>query len=181
MCRLIVSEIVTAPCMTSRVEIIGKPNQIWVLILTHTILDFLEKWAAVADICRCLHNFNGVLQVCAAFTNSSVFRLKETWKRVSKTVKLTLQTSSRFHQNIFSPRVQSLSCKLWCRAMDDIVTWETLSTGEISQICVRGVYVLWNPQIFLLKIFNIELENMISDAIPRVYHILVFIFPTWLT
>lgn len=24
---------------------------------------FVEKWAAVADICRCLHNFNGVLQV----------------------------------------------------------------------------------------------------------------------
>ena len=39
----------------------------------------------MADICRCLHNFNGVLQVCAAFTNSSVFRLKETWKRISKT------------------------------------------------------------------------------------------------
>ena len=46
----------------------------------------LEKWTAVADICRCLHNFNGVLQICAAFTNSSVFRLKDTWKRVSKTV-----------------------------------------------------------------------------------------------
>ena len=42
----------------------------------------------MADICRCLHNFNGVLQVCAAFTNSSVFRLKDTWKRISKTVEL---------------------------------------------------------------------------------------------
>ena len=46
----------------------------------------IEKWAAVADISRCLHNFNGVLQVCAAFTNSSVFRLKKTWEKVSKTV-----------------------------------------------------------------------------------------------
>lgn len=46
----------------------------------------IEKWAAVADICRCLHNFNGVLQICAAFTNSSIFRLKKTWEKVSKTV-----------------------------------------------------------------------------------------------
>lgn len=46
----------------------------------------IEKWAAVADICRCLHNFNGVLQICAAFTNSSVFRLKRTWEKVTKTV-----------------------------------------------------------------------------------------------
>ena len=48
---------------------------------------FVEKWAAVADICRCLHNFNGVLQVCAAFTNSSVFRLKKTWERIGKSVR----------------------------------------------------------------------------------------------
>lgn len=46
----------------------------------------IEKWAAVADICRCLHNFNGVLQICAAFTNSSVYRLKKTWEKVCKTV-----------------------------------------------------------------------------------------------
>ena len=53
-----------------------------------------EKWAAVADICRCLHNFNGVLQVCAAFTNSSVFRLKDTWKRISKTVHYPVNSQS---------------------------------------------------------------------------------------
>lgn len=46
----------------------------------------IEKWTAVADICRCLHNFNGVLQVCAAFTNAAVFRLKKTWDKVPKTV-----------------------------------------------------------------------------------------------
>lgn len=46
----------------------------------------IEKWAAVADISRCLHNFNGVLQICSAFTNSSVFRLKKTWEKVSKAV-----------------------------------------------------------------------------------------------
>ena len=50
----------------------------------------IEKWAAVADISRCLHNFNGVLQVCAAFTNSAVYRLKKTWEKVSKTVSIFL-------------------------------------------------------------------------------------------
>lgn len=69
--RLVVSEILRTPEMSKRVAVI-------------------EKWAAVADICRCLHNFNGVLQICAAFMNSSVFRLKKTWERVSKTNKQTL-------------------------------------------------------------------------------------------
>lgn len=50
----------------------------------------IEKWAAVADISRCLHNFNGVLQICSAFTNSSVFRLKKTWEKVSKAVSIPL-------------------------------------------------------------------------------------------
>ena len=96
MCRLIVSEIVTSHCITSRVEIIGKYyiktylkkkfSKCRQVRLIHEILSASEKWTAVADICRCLHNFNGVLQICAAFTNSSVFRLKDTWKRVSKTV-----------------------------------------------------------------------------------------------
>jgi hypothetical protein len=48
----------------------------------------IEKWTAVADICRCLHNFNGVLQICAAFTNSAVYRLRKTWEKVPKTVSL---------------------------------------------------------------------------------------------
>lgn len=48
----------------------------------------IEKWTAVADICRCLHNFNGVLQICAAFTNAAVYRLRKTWDKVPKTVGL---------------------------------------------------------------------------------------------
>ncbi|XP_046966923.1 ras-specific guanine nucleotide-releasing factor 1-like [Vanessa cardui] len=51
----------------------------------------IEKWAAVADIARCLHNFNGVLQVCAALSNTSIFRLKKTWDKVSKTSKQTIE------------------------------------------------------------------------------------------
>lgn len=50
----------------------------------------IEKWTAVADICRCLHNFNGVLQICAAFTNAAVYRLKKTWDKVPKTVSFSL-------------------------------------------------------------------------------------------
>jgi hypothetical protein len=38
----------------------------------------------VADICRYLRNFNGVLQIMAAFVNSSIYRLKQTWDRISK-------------------------------------------------------------------------------------------------
>ena len=67
MSRAVTSEILRQPEISKRVSVI-------------------EKWAAVADICRCLHNFNGVLQICAAFTNSSVFRLKKTWEKVCKTV-----------------------------------------------------------------------------------------------
>ena len=68
MSRLVVSEIVSQTCPTSRVQTI-------------------EKWTAVADICRCLHNFNGILQICSAFANSAVFRLRHTWtRRVSKAV-----------------------------------------------------------------------------------------------
>lgn len=65
--RLVASEILRRTSLSARVAAI-------------------EKWAAVADISRCLHNFNGVLQICSAFTNSSVFRLKKTWDKVSKTV-----------------------------------------------------------------------------------------------
>lgn len=50
----------------------------------------IEKWTAVADICRCLHNFNGVLQICAAFTNAAVYRLKKTWDKVPKNVSICL-------------------------------------------------------------------------------------------
>ncbi|XP_066581022.1 ras-specific guanine nucleotide-releasing factor 2-like [Prorops nasuta] len=70
--QLVVSEIVRRSNMSSRVAAI-------------------EKWTAVADISRVLHNYNGVLQICAAFTNSSVYRLKKTWEKVSKTTKQNIE------------------------------------------------------------------------------------------
>lgn len=65
--RLVGSEIVSRGSMAARVAAI-------------------EKWTAVADICRCLHNFNGVLQICAAFTNAAIYRMKKTWDKVPKNV-----------------------------------------------------------------------------------------------
>ena len=46
----------------------------------------LEKWVAVADICRCLHNYNAVLEITSSLNRSSIFRLKKTWLKVSKQV-----------------------------------------------------------------------------------------------
>ena len=61
------------------------------LNIAHCFSQAIEKWTAVADICRCLHNFNGVLQICSAFTSASAFRLKSTWAKISKSVSLVLK------------------------------------------------------------------------------------------
>uniref|UniRef100_A0A8C5SXK3 Ras protein specific guanine nucleotide releasing factor 1 n=1 Tax=Laticauda laticaudata TaxID=8630 RepID=A0A8C5SXK3_LATLA len=50
----------------------------------------IEKWVAVADICRCLHNYNAVLEITSAFNRSAIFRLKKTWMKVSKPVRSPL-------------------------------------------------------------------------------------------
>ncbi|XP_032556437.1 ras-specific guanine nucleotide-releasing factor 1 isoform X3 [Chiroxiphia lanceolata] len=47
----------------------------------------IEKWVAVADICRCLHNYNAVLEVTSSLNRSAIFRLKKTWLKVSKQTK----------------------------------------------------------------------------------------------
>ncbi|CAF0742957.1 unnamed protein product [Rotaria sp. Silwood1] len=65
MCRLVITEILSQPTINGRIQCI-------------------EKWGTVADICRYLRNFNGVLQIMAAFVNSSIYRLKQTWDRISK-------------------------------------------------------------------------------------------------
>ncbi|XP_027522550.1 ras-specific guanine nucleotide-releasing factor 1 isoform X3 [Corapipo altera] len=44
----------------------------------------IEKWVAVADICRCLHNYNAVLEITSSLNRSAIFRLKKTWLKVSK-------------------------------------------------------------------------------------------------
>ncbi|XP_049324447.1 LOW QUALITY PROTEIN: ras-specific guanine nucleotide-releasing factor 2 [Astyanax mexicanus] len=47
----------------------------------------IEKWLAVADICRCLNNYNGVLEITSALNRSPVYRLKKTWAKVCKQTK----------------------------------------------------------------------------------------------
>ncbi|XP_060091746.1 ras-specific guanine nucleotide-releasing factor 2 isoform X3 [Heteronotia binoei] len=47
----------------------------------------IEKWVAVADICRCLHNYNGVLEITSALNRSAIYRLKKTWAKISKQTK----------------------------------------------------------------------------------------------
>uniref|UniRef100_A0A8C6EI69 Ras protein specific guanine nucleotide releasing factor 2 n=1 Tax=Microcebus murinus TaxID=30608 RepID=A0A8C6EI69_MICMU len=49
----------------------------------------IEKWVAVADICRCLHNYNGVLEITSALNRSAIYRLKKTWAKVSKQVSIS--------------------------------------------------------------------------------------------
>ncbi|XP_039615199.1 ras-specific guanine nucleotide-releasing factor 2 isoform X1 [Polypterus senegalus] len=60
-------------------------------IMTHADVssraNSIEKWVAVADICRCLHNYNGVLEITSALNRSAIYRLKKTWLKVSKQTK----------------------------------------------------------------------------------------------
>ncbi|KAK3548294.1 hypothetical protein QTP70_009089 [Hemibagrus guttatus] len=50
----------------------------------NTRVAVMEKWVAVADICRCLHNYNAVLEITSSLNRSAIFRLKKTWLKVSK-------------------------------------------------------------------------------------------------
>uniref|UniRef100_A0A3B5LMV9 Ras protein-specific guanine nucleotide-releasing factor 2b n=1 Tax=Xiphophorus couchianus TaxID=32473 RepID=A0A3B5LMV9_9TELE len=60
-------------------------------IMSHTDVgsraSSIEKWVAVADICRCLNNYNGVLEITSALNRSAIYRLKKTWAKVSKQTK----------------------------------------------------------------------------------------------
>ncbi|XP_042344097.1 ras-specific guanine nucleotide-releasing factor 2 isoform X3 [Plectropomus leopardus] len=64
-------------------------------IMTHTDVgsraNSIEKWVAVADICRCLNNYNGVLEITAALNRSAIYRLKKTWAKVSKQTKALME------------------------------------------------------------------------------------------
>ncbi|XP_068608860.1 ras-specific guanine nucleotide-releasing factor 2 [Brachionichthys hirsutus] len=47
----------------------------------------IDKWLAVADVCRCLNNYNGVLEITSALNRSAIYRLKKTWAKVCKQTK----------------------------------------------------------------------------------------------
>ncbi|XP_047678419.1 ras-specific guanine nucleotide-releasing factor 1 isoform X3 [Tachysurus fulvidraco] len=69
--NLIASEILRCEDMNTRVAVI-------------------EKWVAVADICRCLHNYNAVLEITSSLNRSAIFRLKKTWIKISKQTKTVI-------------------------------------------------------------------------------------------
>uniref|UniRef100_A0A672MUN6 Ras protein-specific guanine nucleotide-releasing factor 2a n=1 Tax=Sinocyclocheilus grahami TaxID=75366 RepID=A0A672MUN6_SINGR len=60
-------------------------------IMSHTDVgsraSSIEKWVVVADICRCLNNYNGVLEITSALNRSAIYRLKKTWAKVCKQTK----------------------------------------------------------------------------------------------
>lgn len=58
----------------------------------NTRVAVIEKWVAVADICRCLHNYNAVLEITSSLNRSAIFRLKKTWLKVSKQVGQSILT-----------------------------------------------------------------------------------------
>ncbi|XP_033120543.1 ras-specific guanine nucleotide-releasing factor 1-like isoform X1 [Anneissia japonica] len=70
--KLVSSEIIRQPTVSARAAAI-------------------DKWAAVADMCRCMHNFNGVLEITSALMNSAVYRLKKVWDKVTKQSRATLE------------------------------------------------------------------------------------------
>ncbi|KAJ8969024.1 hypothetical protein NQ317_013830 [Molorchus minor] len=72
MSRLVASEILRRDSILSRVNAI-------------------EKWSAVADICRCLHNFNGVYRFALRSLTLPYFDSKKTWEKVSKTSKQNIE------------------------------------------------------------------------------------------
>ena len=85
----------------------------------------IEKWVAVADICRCLHNYNAVLEITSSLNRSSVFRLKKTWLKVSKQVPYM----EAFIQ-------MGANCKLWVDTISKVLksdpTCLTISQTDIS-------------------------------------------------
>ena len=149
MSRLVVSEIVSQTCPTSRVQTI-------------------EKWTAVADICRCLHNFNGVLQICSAFSNSSVYRLKQTWtRRVTKAVSET-ETWNHFgisgsyaliQLDLESSFLSSLCLSFWEKSSRVflVVTRILNLSHDFLWIMLTFIFLLLKCQIFVNQIFSISL------------------------
>lgn len=71
-------------------SILKMSNLVASQIMTHTDVgsraNSIEKWVAVADICRCLNNYNGVLEITSALNRSAIYRLKKTWAKISKQV-----------------------------------------------------------------------------------------------
>lgn len=111
----------------------------------------IEKWVAVADICRCLHNYNALLEITSSLNRSSVFRLKKTWLKVSKQVWTIdsehFPSSKMSVRNIVASRdskvaapilllfsrqkLWSIRYRSWCHQRGDSKIWEKLWRSEL--------------------------------------------------
>ena len=68
----------------------------------------LEKWTTIANICRFLKNFNGVLQIMSAFASTSIFRLKKTWEKLSKNVRIVMLCYTTSYQTLNSKLIKKI-------------------------------------------------------------------------
>uniref|UniRef100_A0A3B3SAK0 Ras protein specific guanine nucleotide releasing factor 1 n=1 Tax=Paramormyrops kingsleyae TaxID=1676925 RepID=A0A3B3SAK0_9TELE len=83
----------------------------------NTRVAVMEKWVAVADICRCLHNYNAVLEITSSLNRSPIFRLKKTWLKVSKQTKTVIDKLQRLvsSEGRFKNLREALKkCKVQC-------------------------------------------------------------------
>lgn len=71
----------------------------------------IEKWVAVADICRCLHNYNAMLEITSSLNRSSIFRLKKTWLKVSKQVSVSSDMMIEDFQVLFQGIPKAQLCR----------------------------------------------------------------------
>uniref|UniRef100_H3A1F4 Ras protein specific guanine nucleotide releasing factor 1 n=1 Tax=Latimeria chalumnae TaxID=7897 RepID=H3A1F4_LATCH len=84
---LILSDIKIIAYFDDYSDLCSKTSEILKNDDVNTRVSSIEKWVAVADICRCLHNYNAVLEVTSSLNRSAIFRLKKTWLKVSKQTK----------------------------------------------------------------------------------------------
>ena len=90
----------------------------------------IEKWAAIGDICRCLQNYNGVLQICAAFVNSSVYRLKKTWEKLSK------QVVCHIHRSLLNCEILYENASAGGRSVSSVTTRLTVLLIAVKVVMV---------------------------------------------
>ncbi|XP_033633758.1 ras-specific guanine nucleotide-releasing factor 2-like isoform X1 [Asterias rubens] len=137
----------------------------------------IEKWAAVADICRCVHNYNSVLEITSALMNSSVYRLKKVWDKVPKQTKSMLEklqglvsSDGRFKNmrealhRIDPPAVPYLGFYLTDLAFIEDGTPNVTDDGLINFSKMRMIaHVIREIRHFQKTCFTIELDKRVAN------------------
>ncbi|XP_013844440.1 ras-specific guanine nucleotide-releasing factor 1 isoform X1 [Sus scrofa] len=107
----------------------------------------IEKWVAVADICRCLHNYNAVLEITSSMNRSAIFRLKKTWLKVSKQTKALIDKLQKLVSS--EGRFKNLREALKKQLFHPSVLSGRLSSAWAPQspcgLCLRGAAPMHSP------------------------------------